>query len=126
MIDPILDVLGWASCLRIPHGEEMAVRGRDGLDFIDYLCVDPATRHPKLLVEAKDWKLSGPRPNNRRPDLSRFGPADLLLAGIAHRSSAESATEPPLVSAWMSWLDQVRRYVRNIEHTMELRPNVWL
>jgi hypothetical protein len=118
LIDPMLSALGW-DIHRMGQEliEEARARGETTL-FIDYLGVNPESRAPRMIFEAKAWakpflaaSIVGAEEQGRR---NTDSPAALLAFAIQHCKSGAPFQESPVTAEWTEWISAVLRYVVTI------------
>jgi hypothetical protein len=114
-IDNILIALGWK--LKKPGGEiveEARIKDETTL-FLDYLGVNPDTRAPQLIVEAKAWSkpmVAGSDVAAAREDQSTsYTPVTLIAAAIEHCKSGGAIEASPVTAEWARWIAKLRDYV---------------
>lgn len=118
VIDHILAALGW-DMRRMSREmiEEARARGETTL-FIDYLGVNPQSRIPRMIVEAKAWakpfvsaSAAGAEMQGQRNTNS---PAALLAAAIEHCKGGGPPQQSPVTAEWTQWTNSLRDYVVTI------------
>ncbi len=118
-IDNFLIALGWN--LKKLGGEvieEARVKDETTL-FLDYLGVNPDTRAPLLIVEAKAWSKpivarSEAAAANEGKSTS-YTPATLIAAAVEHCKKGGSIDTSPATAEWARWIAKLRDYVRGVE-----------
>ena len=122
VIDVILTGLGWA----LDHYgrdtlEEIQAKGETTL-FLDYLGVDPRSRAPLLIIEAKAWAkpfvfASASIVNRSGPGNTMDDAASLLARAVDHVKKGGHADSSPVTQEWAKWIAKLRDYVRTVHTT---------
>jgi len=94
--------------------EEARIKDETTL-FLDYLGVNPDTRAPQLIVEAKAWS----RPMVAASDAAAatedkstsFSPVSLIAAAIEHCKAGGAIEASPVTAEWARWIAKLRDYV---------------
>ena len=118
LIDPMLSALGWdihrMSCELV---EEARARGETTL-FIDYLGINPESRIPRMIFEAKAWakpfvmaSAAGAEEQGQRNTNTR---AALLAAAVQYCKSDTPPQHSPVTAEWTEWISALRNYVVTI------------
>lgn len=116
-IDPFLRALGWdLSRLNEEMIEEARTRGETTLR-LDYLGVNPQTRVPVLIVEAKAWAAPFVAPS--ASEGSAEGPwaslpISLICAAIEHCKSGGKPKDSPVTQEWTEYLAKLHQYVASV------------
>lgn len=117
-IDGLLEALQW-DLSRFEHqvNEEARVSSKTTI-YIDYLGVNPTTRTPRLIVEAKAWSKPLVAPSDRgakrETDTSRSTAADLVAKAVTHCKNNGSVETSPVIKEWAEWIAKLREYVAGI------------
>ena len=105
-IDPFLRALGWdLSQLNEEMIEEARTRGETTLR-LDYLGVNPQTRVPVLIVEAKPWAapfVARSAKEGNAEGLERSGPISLICDAIEHCKEGGRPEESPVTQEWAGY-----------------------
>lgn len=120
-IDNVLIELGWK--LKKLGGdiiEEARIKEETTL-FLDYVGVNPDTRAPLLIVEAKAWS----KPMVARSDVAAanegkatsYTPVTLIAAAIEHCKAGGSIDTSPATAEWARWIAKLRDYVVGTHRT---------
>lgn len=80
--------------------------------FLDYLGVDPRSRAPVIIFEAKSFDVEPPRARRVRRPTSRELPA--LIAAAVDALRREDTTSPLLVE-WFEYLGAMYRYLKSMD-----------
>lgn len=121
-IDVMLTGLGWTLD---QYGqdtlEEIQAKGETTL-FLDYLGVDPRSRAPLLIVEAKAWAKpfvfpSASMVDDSGPDNTMDAAASLLARAVDHVKSGGEVDSSPVTQEWAKWIAKLRDYVHNVYQT---------
>jgi len=118
VIDDILAALGWdLGRLTQEIVEEARAQGDTTL-FLDYLGVNPATRVPLLIVEAKAWAkpLVTPSPDWAAQQ-GRASPSSheaLIAKAIEHCKAGGQPNDSPVILEWAQWLHKLHQYVTTL------------
>ena len=116
-IDPFLRALGWdLSRLNEEMIEEARTRGETTLR-LDFLGVNPQTRVPVLIVEAKAWAVPFIAPSAREgsaegSEASR--PISLICAAIEHCKGGGVPKDSPVTQEWADYLAKLHQYVTTV------------
>ena len=122
VIDVMLTGLGWTLD---QYGqdtlEEIQAKGETTL-FLDYLGVDPRSRAPLLIVEAKAWAKpfvfpSASMVDSSGPDNTMDAAASLLARAIDHIKSGGDVNSSPVTHEWAKWIAKLRDYVLYVHKT---------
>jgi hypothetical protein len=119
VIDHMLMALGWnLDRMNEQMIEEARARGENTL-FLDYLGVNPQTRVPRLIVEAKAWEkpmvaASSAGASQQGANVSN-SPAGLLALALQHIKGGGSREDSPVTLEWTDWLTTLRDYVAGIQ-----------
>ena len=107
--------LGWR--LKKSGGEiieEARIKDETTL-FLDYLGVNPDTRAPQLIVEAKAWSkpmvAASDAAAATEDKSTRFTPVSLIAAAIEHCKSGGVTEASPVTAEWARWIAKLRDYV---------------
>jgi hypothetical protein len=118
VIDHMLAALGWdMQQMSREIIEEARARGETTL-FIDYLGVNPQSRAPRMIFEAKAW--AKPFVSASAVGLAQQGQrntnssAALLAAAIEHRKSGAPRDQSPITAEWTEWIGSLHDYVVTI------------
>ncbi|MCS0495310.1 hypothetical protein NVS89_09385 [Ancylobacter sp. MQZ15Z-1] len=117
VIDEVMDGLLWdLSRMTREVVEEARVRGETTL-FLDYLGVNPDTRRPWLIVEAKAWAkpMIAWSANGLSSKTVSKNPAEMVAAAINHLKAGKEAKDSPVILEWAQWLEKLRDYVRDLK-----------
>jgi len=114
-IDNILIALGWM--LKKSGGEvieEARIKDETTL-FLDYLGVNPDTRAPQLIVEAKAWSkpmvAASDAAAATEDKSTSFTPVSLIAAAIEHCKAGGATEASPVTAEWARWIAKLRDYV---------------
>jgi hypothetical protein len=119
VIDFILTALGWSLD---QHGcdmlEEAQAKGETTL-FLDYLGVNPHSRAPLLIVEAKAWAKPFVSPSVATIDRSGANNAmdrhaSLIARAVDHVNNGGAESSSPVNLEWTRWIAKIRDYVRTV------------
>jgi hypothetical protein len=119
LIDIFLIALGW-SLDQQGHEilEEAQAKGETTL-FLDYLGVNPDSRAPLLIVEAKAWAKPFVAPSPATLDRSGAkntadsGPS-LIARAVDHAKKGEGESSSPVTLEWTRWIAKLRDYVKTV------------
>ena len=127
VIDVMLTGLGW----NLDHFgrdvlEEIQAKGETTL-FLDYLCRDPRTKAPLVIVEAKAWAKPFVFRSASIVDGSGRGntmdkAASVLARAIDHVKQGDDVKSSPVTQEWAEWITQLRQYVRVVRETSGHSP----
>lgn len=118
-IDNFLLALGWnRKKLGGEIIEEARIKGETTL-FLDYVGVNPDTRVPQLIVEAKAWSkpmiaTSEVAAANEGKSTS-YTPATLIAAAIEHCKKGGSIDTSPATAEWAQWIAKLCAYVQGVQ-----------
>jgi len=119
LIDIILIALGW-NLDRQGRDilEEAQAKGETTL-FLDYLGVNPDSRAPLLIVEAKAKEKSFVTPSPATIDRSGArnamdGGPSLIARAVDHVNKGEAASSSPVTLEWTRWIAKLRDYVKTV------------
>lgn len=114
-IDNVLIALGWM--LKKSGGEvieEARIKDETTL-FLDYLGVNPDTRAPQLIVEAKAWSkpmvAASDAAAATEDKSTSFTPVSLIAAAIEHCKAEGAIEASPVTAEWARWIAKLRDYV---------------
>jgi hypothetical protein len=119
VIDIFLTALGWTLN---QHGhdilEEAQVKGEATL-FLDYLGVNPRSRAPLLIVEAKAWAKPFASPSaasieRYRPTTKKDSDASLIARAVDHVKNGGAESSSPVSVEWARWIAKLHDYVRTV------------
>ncbi len=118
VIDQMLSALGWnIARMNLEMIKEARARGQTTL-FLDYLGVNPDSRIPLVIVEAKAWakpfisaSAIGADEQGQRNTSS---PAALVAAAIQHCKSGTPHGQSPVTAEWAEWIATLLKYVKSI------------
>ena len=110
--DRFLELLGWRLGIHGDVVEEARVKAGT-TTFMDYVGVNPETRVPALMWEAKAWETPfiAPRGGTEFMGSER----ELIAAAIGHVRSGGEKTKSPATRIWHEFLEQVGGYVRGLK-----------
>lgn len=115
VIDFILTALGWSLD---QHGhdilEEAQAKGETTL-FLDYLGVNPDSRAPLLIIEAKAWTKPFVSPSVAT--LDRLAAQALIVRAIDHVKNGGTESSSPVTVEWTRWITKLRDYVQTVHQT---------
>jgi hypothetical protein len=109
VIDIFLTALGW-TLNQYGHDilEEAQVKGEATL-FLDYLGVNPCSRAPLVIVEAKAW--AKPFASASAASIERYGPtskkdsdASLIARAVDHVKNGGAESSSPVSVEWARWI----------------------
>ena len=106
--DRLLELLGWDLGSGGNVEQEARIKA-DTTKFVDYVGVNPDTRAPVLVLEAKAWDkpiISGRGRWRRQPR------RDLIVAAINHINEDGCKKTSPVTAEWHKDLSQLAGYVR--------------
>ena len=118
-IDPFLRALGWdLSKLNEQMIEEARTKGETTLR-LDYLGVNPQSRIPLLIVEAKAWAAPFVAPSARAnssagPQVSQ--PTSLICSAIEHCKAGGKLKDSPVTLLWAEYLAKLHQYVTTLKN----------
>lgn len=113
LIDELLRALDWD-----PGDPERSVEEARTLHpsgdwlFLDYLGVDPGSRKPAVIFEAKSFDVEPPRPPRARRPTSRDMPVIIAAAIDALR---QGGTATGLLAEWAEYLGDMHRYLQSMD-----------
>jgi hypothetical protein len=117
VINEFMDGLLWdLSRMTREVVEEARVHGETTL-FLDYLGVNPDTRRPWLIVEAKAWAkpMIAWSANGLSNRTVSKNPTEMVAAAINHLKDGKEAKDSPVILEWAQWLEKLRDYVRDLK-----------
>jgi hypothetical protein len=118
LIDHMLSALGWdIHRMSLEMIEEARTRGETTL-FIDYLGINPRTRVPRMIFEAKAWAKpfvkASPIGAEQQGQRNTSSDSALLAAAIQHCKSGAPRQRSPVTAEWTDWISALRDYVVTI------------
>ncbi|TYL89974.1 hypothetical protein FXB40_34155 [Bradyrhizobium rifense] len=118
VIDDILAALGWdLGRLTREIVEEARAQGDTTL-FLDYLGVNPTTRAPLIIVEAKAWAkpLVSPSFGGAAQQVltSPSSHEALIAKAIEHCKAGGQPNQSPVILEWAQWLHKLHQYVTTL------------
>jgi hypothetical protein len=122
LIDIILIALGWNLDQQgLDILEEAQTKGETTL-FLDYLGVNPDSRAPLVIVEAKAWAKPFVSPSAATIDRSGArnamdGGPSLIARAVDHVNKGEEESSSPVTLEWTRWIAKLRDYMRTV-HTI--------
>jgi hypothetical protein len=115
VIDFILTALGWTLD---QHGhnilEEAQAKGETTL-FLDYLGVNPGSRAPLLIVEAKAW--AKPFVSSSVATVDPLSAPTLIVRAIDHVKNGGTESSSPVTVEWTRWMTKLRDYAQTVHRT---------
>jgi hypothetical protein len=113
--DELLGLLGWQ---RGAGGDvtEEARLNVDHVKFLDYVGVNPDTRAPVLILEAKAWGKPFIRSAPSKP---RSDERQLIVEAIRHLRGGGAKRGAPVIGEWHDYLAQVMTYVKGYKENFE-------
>lgn len=111
LIDELLRALGWNPGDPEAMVEEARTRHSSSL-FLDYLGVDPKSRAPAIIFEAKKFDVEPPRAPHTKVPNSYELPAVIADAIDALRNGD---TASPLLAEWRDYLSSMHRYLVSMD-----------
>ncbi|WP_315730730.1 MULTISPECIES: hypothetical protein [unclassified Bradyrhizobium] len=118
VIDDILAALGWDLRRLTQEIVEEARTQGDTTLFLDYLGVNPATRAPLLIVEAKAWAKPLVTPSfggAAQQVLTQISSDEALIAkAIEHCKAGGLPNQSPVILEWAEWLHKLHQYVTTL------------
>jgi hypothetical protein len=111
-LDQFLALLGWQLGPDGNVSEEARVKA-ETTTFMDYVGVNPSTKAPVLILEAKAWDkpIVSPR-GGKRPDATH---RELIVEAIQHIVDGKSKNTSPVTVEWHENLMQIIGYVRDLK-----------
>ena len=118
-IDPFLQALGW-DLTKVNEDiiEEARTRGETTLR-LDYLGINPQTRIPVLIIEAKAWTApfvarSTKKGIDEGQEASR--PISLICAAVEHHKARGNLKDSPVTLEWAGYIAKLHQYVTSIKY----------
>ena len=117
-IDNFLVALGWnPKRLAGEIVEEARIKGETTL-FLDYLGVNPDTRAPQLIIEAKAWSkpmiATSEAAAANEGESTSYTRATLIAAAIEHCKKDGSVGTSPATAEWARWIAKLCAYVQGV------------
>ena len=113
--DRLLKFLGWELGAGGNVAEEARIKA-DTTKFVDYVGVNPNTRAPALILEAKAWDkpmISGKGKWRDQPK------SNLIVAAVKHINAGGAKDKSPVTGEWHDNLSQLARYIRMFKEQHE-------
>ncbi|MBB4373750.1 hypothetical protein GGD63_006578 [Bradyrhizobium sp. cir1] len=118
VIDDIPAALGWDLGRLTQQVVEEARAQGDTTLFLDYLGVNPTTRVPLLIVEAKAWAKPLVTPSfggaAQQVLTSPSSHEALIAKAIEHCKAGGQPNQSPVILEWAEWLHKLHQYVTTL------------